>query len=120
MSLTSLSTLATLNRTGARRITELAIVEGVTQPSMTAIINRLEQEGLVVREQDPSDQRAAFISLTPDGRDTLIKRGRLGAEALASLIDLLDAKQRTALERALPALVRLRELDDEQRETSRR
>ena len=40
MSLTSLSTLATLELTGPRRITDLAANEGVTQPSMTALVTR--------------------------------------------------------------------------------
>src|ERR1700724_2909225 len=57
MSMTSLSTLATLERTGPRRITDLAAVEGVTQPAMTALVRVLEQSGLVERRGDPTDRR---------------------------------------------------------------
>ena len=47
MSLTSAATLATLDRTGPRRITDLAAVEGVTQPAMTALVRVMEESGLV-------------------------------------------------------------------------
>src|SRR3984885_1280738 len=69
MSLTSMSTLATLELTGPRRITDLAASEGVTQPSMTALVTALERLGLVKRRSDPSDRRVALVTLTPDGTD---------------------------------------------------
>src|SRR5579875_3618563 len=47
MSLTSLSTLSTLDRTGPRRITDLAVVQGVAQPSMTTLVTVLQRSGLV-------------------------------------------------------------------------
>src|ERR1700721_2790830 len=59
MSLTSLSTLATLELTGPRRITDLAASEGVTQPSMTALVTALERSGMVERRTDASDRRGA-------------------------------------------------------------
>src|SRR3954466_14246566 len=49
MSLTSAATLATLDRTGPRRITDLAAVEGVTQPAMTTLVRVMEEPGLVER-----------------------------------------------------------------------
>nr|WP_310794845.1 MarR family transcriptional regulator [Streptomyces sp. TLI_171] len=41
------STLATLYRSGLRRITELAAIEGVTQPAMTVLVRVMEESGLV-------------------------------------------------------------------------
>ena len=43
MSLTSAATLATLDRTGPRRITDLAAAEGVTQPAMTNLVRVMEE-----------------------------------------------------------------------------
>src|SRR5580700_9903097 len=64
LSLTSLSTLSTLERAGPRRITDLAVVEGVTQPSMTALVRVLERDGLVARRGDPGDGRVALVAAT--------------------------------------------------------
>src|SRR5690349_7258348 len=52
ISLTAASTLATLERSGPRRITDLAVIEGITQPSITALISTLERWGLVGRQAD--------------------------------------------------------------------
>src|ERR1700689_4493436 len=63
ISLTAASTLATLDRTGARRLTDLAVIEGVTQPSMSVLVTGLEQAGLAERRPDPGDKGAAPAAL---------------------------------------------------------
>ena len=60
LSLTAASTLATLERTGPRRVTDLAVAEGVTQPSMTAVITQLQHLGLAERRRDPADGRVVL------------------------------------------------------------
>lgn len=116
MSLTSLSTLATLDRTGPRRITDLAVIQGVAQPSMTVLVTTLERSGLVERRGDPADKRVALVSLTAAGADLLRSQRRAGAEALSQLIGKLPDDEAAALVAAIPALGHLRELDGEQRE----
>lgn len=113
MSLTSASTLSTLERGGPRRVTDLAVVEGVTQPSMTLLVGRLERAGLVERTKDPSDKRVALVAITDAGRAVLVSRRRAGAEAFDQLIGKLPPDDAAALAAALPALERLRELEAE-------
>ena len=115
ISLTSASTLATVDRTGPRRITDLAAIEGVAQPSMTALVNVLERAGLVERGQDPGDQRVVLVALTAAGTDYLRSRRKAGAEAFARLIDKLPPDETATLLAAAPALQHLHELDGEQR-----
>jgi DNA-binding MarR family transcriptional regulator len=115
ISLTSASTLATVERTGPRRITDLAAIEGVTQPSMTALVTVLERSGLVERRQDPWDQRVVLVALTAAGADYLRSRRRAGAEAFARLIGKLPPGETATLLAAAPALRHLYELDGEQR-----
>ena len=120
ISLTSLATLSTLNRTGTKRITELAAIEGVTQPSMTTLIASLERQGLVERGGDPNDKRVSLVSLTEAGREYMLHRRRAGTEALATLVSELPPDEAAALAAAVPALVRLRDLDNQQREAALR
>jgi DNA-binding MarR family transcriptional regulator len=115
ISLTSVSTLATVERTGPRRITDLAVVEGVTQPSMTALVTVLERSGLVERRPDPRDQRVVLVALTAAGAEYLRSRRRAGAEAFARLIDKLPPDEAATLLAAAPALRHLHELQDEHR-----
>ncbi len=65
-----------------RRITELAAEEGVSQPGITLLVNRLEERGWVERAADPSDGRAVLVSLTATGGEAL---GALRAEYRAML-----------------------------------
>ena len=120
MSLTSLSTLATLDRSGPRRVTDLALIEGVTQPSMTVLVTTLERAGLVERRGDPGDRRVALVSATATGSDLLRARWRAGAETIVQLIDKLPPEETAALAAAVPALRHLRDLDNEQRDPATR
>jgi DNA-binding MarR family transcriptional regulator len=119
MSLTSLSTLSTLEQTGPRRITDLAACEGVAQPSMTALVSTLERSGLVERRADPNDRRVVLVSLSPDGLDYVRTRQQTVVEVFALLIDQLTADQTDALVSAIPALTRLAKLDEEWRNPSK-
>jgi DNA-binding MarR family transcriptional regulator len=120
LSLTSLATLSTLERTGPRRITDLAAIEGVTQPSMTVLVTALARSGLVVRKTDPTDKRVALVALTPHGLDYLRNRRQAGTQAFAQLIDKLPRDQAAALAAAIPALQQIRDLDNKEREPASR
>ncbi len=110
LGLTAASTLATLERTGPRRLTDLAVNEEVTQPSMTALVTQLEELGLAERRRDPADARVVLVAITRAGRQHLRAMRRAGASALTGLIDKLDEQDAGVLTAALPALLRLIEL----------
>src|SRR3984957_11496820 len=116
LSLTSQSTLSTLERLGPRRITDLAVVEGVTQPSMTVLVNGLERSGLVERRADPADGRVAMVAITDSGSQFIRERRRMGAETFVDLIGKLPDDEVALLAAAIPALEHLRALDDQDRE----
>jgi DNA-binding MarR family transcriptional regulator len=112
VSLTSMSTMSTLERSGPRRITDLAAVEGVTQPSMTALVNLLERAGLVERQGDPTDKRVALVVLSTKGQEFVRGRRQRGAEAFEQSIKKLTADETALLIAAIPALERLNELSE--------
>lgn len=108
LSLTAVAALGSLERSGTQRITVLAAAEGVSQPSMTQLVHRLEQRGLVRRTSDPADGRVALVSLTTAGARALADRRRRNTERIARLLaDLPDADASAlagALTAVLPAL----------------
>jgi DNA-binding MarR family transcriptional regulator len=98
-------------REGPIRLTALAAKEGVSQPSMTQLIQRLERQGLVARLADPDDGRAALIGITECGQKLLDDRKRLRRERLKELMQTLTAEEESALwlsaRVAFPVLCRL-------------
>jgi len=110
LSLTALSTLATLEQTGPRRLTDLAVAEEITQPSMTSLVTQLEQLGFAERRRDPADARVVLVAITRGGRQLMRERRRAGAQTLTELIDKLDEPDVAELHKALPALRRLLEV----------
>ena len=57
-----------LRRSGSIRLTELAARLGVGKGTLSRQINALEVLGLVYRDPDPSDRRAAQITFTEEGQ----------------------------------------------------
>lgn len=110
MSLTAASTLTTLERRGCQRLTDLATLQGVTQPSMTALVRRMEHAGLVERRGDPDDGRVVLVALTAHGTSVVRRRRAAGAAALAQLIDRMPVEDVQRLHHALPAIRRLHRL----------
>jgi DNA-binding MarR family transcriptional regulator len=84
-------------REGPIRLTTLATKEGVTQPSMTQLIQRLERAGLVTRLADPGDGRAALIGITKEGQALLDDRKRVRRQRLVLLLATLTADEESAL-----------------------
>jgi DNA-binding MarR family transcriptional regulator len=107
LSLTALSTLSTLEQTGPRRLTDLAVTEEITQPSMTSLVTQLEQLGFAERRRDAADARVVLVAITRGGRQFMRERRRAGAQTLTELIDKLDEQDMAQLHSALPALRRL-------------
>jgi DNA-binding MarR family transcriptional regulator len=84
---------------------------------MTSLVIALERAKLVERADDPSDKRVALIALTRAGAGVLRTKRRAGTKAVAHLIDQLSPAEVQSLANALPALLRLRGLAEEERES---
>jgi DNA-binding MarR family transcriptional regulator len=104
LSLTAAAALATLARSGPSRLTALAASEGVTQPAMTQLVDRLQRMGLLDRVPDPADGRVVQVRITEDGLALLVRRRAVRAERIASLLERLSPAERALLAGALPAM----------------
>ncbi len=113
LSLTALSSLSTIERTGPRRLTDLAVGEGVTQPSMSALVSQLERLGFIERQSDTRDGRVVRVSITSAGLDHLNTLRRVGASVFDVLIDKLTAPEAATLRAAVPTFGRMLELADD-------
>ncbi len=100
-----------VSREGPIRLTALAAKEGVSQPSMTQLMQRLERADLVARVSDPDDGRACLIGITEQGQALLDNRRRTRRERLHELLATLTPEEERALALAAsvagPILTRL-------------
>ena len=107
ISATSAAVLSRLGRTGPQRVTELAMAEGISQPAMSQLINRIEDDGLVVRTTDAADRRGVLVEISERGAAVISARREERARVLEAALGRLEPADRSAIAAALPALGRL-------------
>jgi DNA-binding MarR family transcriptional regulator len=95
-----------LGQDGALTMGELARRLGVTEKTVTGVVDRLEREGHLMRERSVSDRRVIRCRLTPDGQATWQKLDRSMNQGMGQLLRILDTSDRKALFRILEKLLR--------------
>src|SRR5882757_1050424 len=68
LTFSQLSVLTSLQLAGALTPRELADLERVQPPTMTKIVGKLEERGLVIRTPHPTDGRQVILAPTEQGR----------------------------------------------------
>jgi DNA-binding MarR family transcriptional regulator len=106
LSRTEAGVLSTLSG-GPRRITELAELERLKQPTMTLLVQRLEQQGLVSREHHADDGRVVLVDLTQAGRAALEDYRAQARAALSAYVAEMSDEQVEALATATETLEQL-------------
>ena len=96
------------NRPGLS-LRELAVEEGISAPSLSGHVDRLEAAGLLRRVRSTDDRRRVGLELTREGQ-SLLKRVRARRTTwLAERVALLSDEDRERLDAALPTLYALLE-----------
>jgi DNA-binding MarR family transcriptional regulator len=99
-----LSAMSVLLNSGDQLMGALAAAEKVQPPSMTRIVNGLEERGFVARRPAPGDRRQCVVTLTDTGRQVLIANRRRRDEWLAVRLAELQPEEREVLRQAVGIL----------------
>jgi DNA-binding MarR family transcriptional regulator len=86
---------------------ELAEIERVAKPSMTRTVASLVEQGLVLRQPDPTDGRQVILSLTSDGQRALRAIRRRRDAWMASRVVRLTPEEQDVLARATVILAKV-------------
>jgi DNA-binding MarR family transcriptional regulator len=105
--LSQLSALATVWKSGPLSAGEIAAIEQVQPPSMTKILAALEQSGWIERSSHPDDRRQSIIAITPAGQELLAEETRARDEWLAKRLVELSTEDLRKLGAAIEVLDRL-------------
>jgi DNA-binding MarR family transcriptional regulator len=104
LTFSQLSALTSLQLAGALTPRELADVERVQPPTMTKIVGKLEERGLVARTPHPTDRRQVILAATEEGRLVYAQFEKARNEWLARQLAELTPEERDTLERAAAIL----------------
>lgn len=96
--------LSALRCGGPKIMSGLSGELGVTPRNVTALVDALEEEGLVRRRPHPTDRRATVIEMTPQGERTCGKRYEEHPAAVAEVFDHLSEEDQRELLRLLGRL----------------
>lgn len=97
-------TLLLVTASQGMAIGQLAKALGVGLPTVSGIIDRLHEQGLVTRSEDPEDRRVTRVAPTSEGRaivETVYDRGR---NMWLRLLERLTGEELLTIEKAVEIL----------------
>ena len=93
--------LIRLDRSEGLKQSELAEMLDLTPISLTRLLDRLAESGLIERRADPNDRRANRLYLMPAARPLIERLTELGNEMMEVVLEGLDGKANERLLRDL-------------------
>jgi DNA-binding MarR family transcriptional regulator len=111
-SMTELETIRYLIREDKLLPTELAALTKIKTQSMSQILKKLEEQGIIKRTPSTDDKRKVYISLSSAGKKIIEKARYEKDEWLRGVIKhLLTDKEKELLVKALPVLQKIAEIN---------
>ena len=93
---------------GPRGMAELAQCFGVEKATLTGLVDRAEQRGLVRRSPVPGDRRALHVTLTDTGRRAATAFHTEATEELNHLLSSLPSRDREHFHRSIAKIIAVR------------
>ena len=90
-----------LDRSEGLKQSELAEILDLQPITLTRLLDRLAENGLIERRPDPNDRRANRLFLTPAARPLLERLAEIGAGLMDTVLEGLDGKAREKLQQSL-------------------
>lgn len=93
--------------TGQCNLSELAVRQDVSLPSMSATVQTLVERGWLVRQRSESDRRKVKLKVTEKGQRILASEHQRLQEWMAAKLDRLEPADLTRVEEGLDTLLQL-------------
>jgi DNA-binding MarR family transcriptional regulator len=104
LSMSQLGALFHVHRMGHSGVTDLGEHLGVSSPAASQMLDRLVEQGLILRTEDPSDRRAKQIVLTDEGLRVLRESMPARQQWLFELAGALSDPEKESVTEALALL----------------
>jgi DNA-binding MarR family transcriptional regulator len=106
LTLTQLKSLFLISNKGSTNFRKLAKALGVTPSNVTGIVDRLVEQGLVSRTQNPEDRREMTLQATGTGKALVSNIKETGIKRMTQILSLLSLRELSALVQGLSAFIR--------------
>ncbi len=104
MSVPQFRTLAFVDRHPGASLSDLAEHLGVTRATASTTVERLVQDELVLREENPEERRRVLLTLTKTGKQRLQKTREITRNHIAEFLATLPEEQISQIEAGLSLL----------------
>lgn len=112
LSMTQFSTLMTLHKQGPCAISEIAEELGVSSAAASQMVDRMVNDGIILRSEDPNDRRVKLISLSERGGQLLRENYDARRKWLGELIESLSDAEKQQVHQVFEILAnRLRQME---------
>jgi len=115
--LAQLKSLLIISVRGSINTQGLAQELEVTPGNVTGIIDRLEEQGLILRSQNPGDRRINLIQLTEKGQDIIANIHESGVRQMAEILNHVTLEGLDCLRQGIELL--LAAVEEHQKENSK-
>jgi DNA-binding MarR family transcriptional regulator len=106
LTITQLRSLFLIVNRGSTNFKKLADALKVTPSNMTGIVDRLEEQDLVSRTQNPEDRREMTLQATDKGKALVFSLRETEIEQMTRILSLLSLEELTSLVEGLSAFVK--------------
>ena len=100
-----LKSLFIITHLGNTHFRSLAQALDVTQGNVTGIVDRLVEQGLVARRQDPDDRRVVWLEATDKGRELLTNLMDTQTSHMTNVLSQMKLEDLTSLYNGLHAFI---------------
>ena len=105
LSMTQFSTLMTLHKRGTCAISEIAEELGISTAAASQMVDRMVNDGMILRTEDPNDRRVKLISLTDRGGQLLRENFQARRDWLGEIIKSLSSEEKEQVRQVFEMLV---------------
>jgi DNA-binding MarR family transcriptional regulator len=109
LTLMQLRSLFLIVSKGSTNFRGLAEALNVTPANVTGIVDRLEEQGLVSRTQNPEDRRETTLQATDKGKAFVSNLKEAGMKEMTRILALLSVRELSALTQGLSAFIKAAE-----------
>jgi len=104
LSMSQLGALFRISHCGTCDVSDISEHLGVTNAATSQMVDRLVQQGLLDRSEDPDDRRVKILVLTPEGQDIVLAAVEARRTWIQGLTEALTPEQQETIASALTIL----------------